>query len=111
MTRYRVVLSRAAAVDIRAIRDHLRAHASPRVVRKTIEQLLAVVDSLEAHAQRGAPVDELFALGQWAARQVVARPYRVIYHVHADRVLIVMVCDGRRDVAALVQQRMLAWPE
>lgn len=110
MPAHRVVLSRLASRDIRAIRDYLWVHASPAIARKVVVQLLSAVDSLEANAHRGTMVDEFYALGQGPVRQLVSKPYRIIYHVSAGRVLIVLVCDGRRNVSALWQQRMLAWP-
>lgn len=110
MTRHRVILSHWASRDIRGIGDFLYVNASPRAAIKVVEQLLAAVASLEANAHRGSMVDELSALGQGTARQIVSKPYRIIYHVNAERVLVVMVCDGRRNVTSLVQQRMLGWP-
>jgi toxin ParE1/3/4 len=110
MAAHRVVLSRLASRDIKAIRDYLWLQASPRAARKAVDQLLAAVGSLEANAHRGASVEELYALGQGPVRQLVSRPYRIIYHASPERVLVLLVCDGRRNVSALWQQRMLAWP-
>ena len=110
MAAHRVVLSRLASRDIKAIRDYLWVHASPATARKVVVQLLTAVESLEANARRGAMVDEFHALGQGAVRQLVSKPYRIIYHASAERALILLVCDGRRNVSALWQRRMLAWP-
>jgi len=35
-------------------------------------------------------------------RQVLYKPYRVIYRVHHVRVLIYLIADGRRDLQSFV---------
>jgi toxin ParE1/3/4 len=41
-------------------------------------------------------------------RQVFFKPYRVIYRLHAQRVVIYVIADGRRDMQALLARRLLS---
>jgi toxin ParE1/3/4 len=34
-------------------------------------------------------------------------PYRIIYYLSDDRVIIVLIADGRRDMRSLLAQRLL----
>jgi len=40
-------------------------------------------------------------------RQTWFKPYRVVYRVLERRVVIYLIADGRRDMQALLQRRLL----
>ncbi len=40
-------------------------------------------------------------------REVFFKPYRIIYHVREERVIINLIADGRRDMSVLIQRRLL----
>jgi toxin ParE1/3/4 len=41
-------------------------------------------------------------------RQVILRPYRIIYRALDDAVVITLIADGRRDIQSLPARRLLA---
>ena len=56
---------------------------------------------------RGGVPLELRSLGMDKYREIYFKPYRIIYHVHGERVIINLVADGRRDMAVLLQRRLI----
>ena len=40
-------------------------------------------------------------------REVFFKPYQIIYRVTGDNVFVLMVADGRRNMQALLEQRLL----
>jgi toxin ParE1/3/4 len=40
-------------------------------------------------------------------RQAFFKPYRLIYRVEAGRVYVYLIADGRRDMQAILQRRLL----
>jgi len=50
---------------------------------------------------------ELEALGILDYRQLALPPYRLIYRVAAKKVFIFVIADGRRDMQALLERRLL----
>jgi toxin ParE1/3/4 len=50
---------------------------------------------------------ELLALGIRAYRQTFFKPYRVIYRIIGQHVYVYLIADGRRDVQALLERRLL----
>ena len=40
-------------------------------------------------------------------REVHFKPYRIVYRVSDDAVRVLMIADGRRDMEALLQRRLL----
>ena len=46
-------------------------------------------------------------LGIQTFRQLVISPYRIVYRVIGQEVFVLLVADGRRDVQALLERRLL----
>lgn len=58
--------------------------------------------------ERGEYPKELASLGMRQFRQVHHEPYRMIYQVgHAAVTVLLLIVDGRRDMQALLQRRLL----
>jgi toxin ParE1/3/4 len=50
---------------------------------------------------------ELETLGIREFRQILLGQYRIIYRVIAKKVFILIIADGRRDMRALLERRLL----
>jgi toxin ParE1/3/4 len=42
--------------------------------------------------------------------EILFKPYRIIYHIRDQRVVVNLIADGRRDMTALLQRRLTAVP-
>jgi toxin ParE1/3/4 len=49
----------------------------------------------------------LLNLGIREFREVFFKPYRIIYSIRDSNVYILIIVDGRRDLQALLQRRVL----
>ncbi|MEE8434661.1 MAG: type II toxin-antitoxin system RelE/ParE family toxin, partial [bacterium] len=65
------------------------------------------ITSLAESPERGAVPAELSLLGIRSHREVFFKPYRIVYRVLPDSVAVVLIADGRRDMQALLQRRLL----
>jgi len=63
--------------------------------------------SLSTQSGRGRVVPELKTIGINHYRELIMKPWRVIYRVESDRVLIMAVLDSRRDLDHLLLQRLV----
>jgi len=72
-----------------------------------LSRILDIADSLASEPARGSQPKELRSLGDQEYRQIFFKPYRVIYRVVAQRVVIYLVSDGRRDMQSLLARRLL----
>ncbi|MFZ0134268.1 MAG: hypothetical protein WAK95_17140 [Desulfobacterales bacterium] len=50
---------------------------------------------------------ELLAVGLREYREIVFKPYRIIYRVMAKNVYVMVIADGRRDLHTLLQRPLL----
>jgi toxin ParE1/3/4 len=57
--------------------------------------------------ERGSYPKELVSLGIKEYRQTFFKPYRVIYRVADNKVIIYLIVDGRRDMQAVLARRLL----
>jgi toxin ParE1/3/4 len=104
---YEVRLARGAEDDLERLYDYLSAHRSVAEAEALLDALLLTIATLERFPARGAVPKELAALGMGEFRQILLPPYRLIYRIAGRIVLVSVIADGRRDMQALLEQRLL----
>jgi len=107
MSRYTVVVSAEAERDLDDLASYITEHDS---IERAIDVSLKIEQSFSALAafpNRGAHPKELLDYGNRDFREVHFKPYRILYRVLADKVVVVLIADGRRDMRALLARRLL----
>jgi toxin ParE1/3/4 len=89
-----VTWSEPAVADLDAIRAYI-ARDSPRYADRMRERILRKVGLLTVVPTRGWIVPEFPRLG---VREIVVKPYRILYELHGDDSLILAVVHGSRDL-------------
>lgn len=105
--RFAVELTQGAEDDLEAIYDYLAENASEEVAVELLDAFLEKIQTLEQFPLRGGIPNELQSLGIRDFRQVLMSPYRLIYRVAKGTVFIMVLADGRRDMQALLERRLL----
>lgn len=108
MTRYTVALTQAAARDLELLYEYIAEHDSAASANRLLDRLEEVSASLAGDPARGTIPRELGALGITEYRQVFFKPYRLIYRVYSEQVVIFIIADGRRDMQTLLASRLLS---
>lgn len=106
---YSVVLTKAAEQDLEDIYDYIAQFDCVASANHVLDQLLELVDSLAHFPERGNYPNELLALGIKEYRQTTFKPYRVIYRVVENQVVIFLIVDGRRDMQSVLARRLLSF--
>lgn len=106
--RFRIRFTRPALADLTEIAGY---HAEMR----GLDDAEVLVDGLSEHVARldrfplrGPVPKELHGTGRTDVRQTVLGPHRIFYIVRDQEVAVFMVADDRRDIAALLDARLLA---
>lgn len=97
--------------DLTAIhrrRTHQRGEGGPDGADALIDELVAAMESLDHFAGRGPLVPELEALGITEYHQLTRAPFRIVYHLDAQTVTVLIVADARRDFQTLLAERLLS---
>jgi len=100
---------RWAAAAIRDLEDLITfvARESPENAQRLLARLHAAARSLERYPARGRIVPELMRFGVRRWRELVVRPYRLVYRVGRRSVSVLAVFDGRRDLEDVLLERLL----
>lgn len=70
-------------------------------------QIEKIFSRLSQFPERGSHPKELLALGIREYREILFKPYRIIYRIMDKNVYILLIADGRRDMQTLLQRRLL----
>jgi toxin ParE1/3/4 len=107
---YKVELTRSASTDLSEIIEWIARNDSPENALYVLDQIEEKTNSLVYQPERGAVPLELRCLGVDKFREIFFKPYRIIYHIRDQRVVVNLIADGRRDMTALLQRRLTAVP-
>lgn len=105
---YQVVVAAAVERDLDEIYDYIAEVASPARAEKVFDRLREQIHSLALEPERGSWPRELLALGIRDFRQLPSRPYRIFYRVAGQKVTVLLIADGRRNLKTLLERRLLS---
>jgi toxin ParE1/3/4 len=105
--RFEVVLTEDAERDLEDLFTYIATHDSRRNAEYVLTRILEIADSLADAPARGSQPKELRSLGEQEYRQIFFKPYRLIYRVIGQRVVIYLISDGRRDMQSVLSRRLL----
>lgn len=92
--------SQRALSDVSHLRDYI-SQDSPFYARQFIERLLKRIEALPAFPQMGRSVPEA---ERDDVRELIYQGYRIIYRLDAEKVIIVTVMHGSRDLSKPTNQ-------
>ena len=103
---FRVQWAEAAVRDLEELISYIAAD-SPLNAERILDKLEKRARTLESTPARGRVVPELahFGIRNW--RELIVKPYRIIYRIDEDTVNVFAVLDGRRDLQDLLLERLI----
>lgn len=104
---FQVFLTDDASRDLEALYDYIDSRDAPGKADYVLDQIEKAFSNLCMNPERGTYPKELLAIGLREYREVFFKPYRMIYRVMDDKVYVMVIADGRRDMQALLQRRLL----
>ncbi|MCY4427250.1 MAG: type II toxin-antitoxin system RelE/ParE family toxin [Halieaceae bacterium] len=107
MKRYRVRLTEDAEHDLIDIYRYMALYDSVENADYVLNQLEALCSRLAELPERGHVPPELNRIGVSNYREVNFKPYRVIYEVLRQGVIVHCILDGRRDIPSLLERRLI----
>lgn len=105
--RYQVLLTADAEHDLQDVYEYIAEFDSVQSAEYVLDRLLELADTLADDPLRGSIPKELRPLGLNEYRQAFFKPYRVIYRVISEQVVIHLIVDGRQDMQTLLSRRLI----
>ena len=105
MVEYKVLWTDAAQTDLETIVDFI-AEEDLRNARRVLERLEKRARALRRFPERGRVVSEMRTLDVFLYRELIERPWRMIYRFDDKRVYVLAVLDSRRELTSLLLERL-----
>ena len=102
-----VLLTADAVRDLEDIYAYIDEHDSPKKADQFIERIEQRLSALSDSSAIGRYLRELSVLGIREYREVFLKPYRIIYRVTGNKVYVMLIADGRRDMQTMLERRLL----
>jgi toxin ParE1/3/4 len=105
--KYSVRLVESAEFDILELHRFVEFNDGPGRADNLLAQIEMTIATLDHLPERGHFPPELARLGIRDFREIHHQPYRIIYNVEKQEVVVQAVLDGRRDLRDLLEARLL----
>jgi len=102
----RVIWSEPAKMDVLGIVDFI-ATDTPAHAERSLARLEARAATLKRTPARGRVVPELRTQGITTIREVIERPWRIVYEFDGNTVTVIGVFDSRRNLESMLMERYL----
>ena len=107
MKKYSVVLDNDAEDDLFDIYRFVALNDSFEQADSLFQTLKSACHSPGSFPLRGHFPPELHDVGITEFREIIRKPYRILYSIEGSIVIIHCLLDGRRDMQTLLQERLL----
>jgi len=104
---YSVRLTIEVEHDLIDLFEYIARKDSVENANYVLDKLETLILNLEQQTERGRYLPELHKHGIKAYREVFFKPYRVIYEIIGNRVVVLGCFDARRDMQSLLERRLL----
>ena len=95
-----------AVQDLQSIIEYILRDSVASAIT-TENRIKDAVSKLADHPNIGRTIPELEHLGSKRWREIIVKPYRVIYSLQSNTVYIHCVIDGRRNVRSQLYERLI----
>ena len=92
--------------DLQSIIRYIAAD-NPLSAAKILGRIKKKAQSLTDFPSRGRVVPELQGIGIYSHREIIIKPWRIIYRIESQTVFVVSVLDSRRQLQDLLLERLI----
>jgi toxin ParE1/3/4 len=103
---YEVKWTDQAEVDLEEIIQHI-ADINPDRAIQVLTEIRKKASDLKTFPERGRYVPELKSLGNMTYREIIYRPWRIIYRIDHKCVFVLAVIDARRNLEMLLFEKLI----
>lgn len=103
---YQVIWTPTAERDLIDILEYIVAD-SVSAAKKIAQNIQKKAETLDSFPERGRIVPELQNIGILGYRELIVKPWRLVYRVEQQTVYVLAVLDSRRDLESILLERLL----
>ena len=103
---YMVFMLQEAEHDLEAIFRYILGTGNPGAAKDMISLIRKACESLSQMPEHGHVPPELARAENYEYRQIIVKPYRIVYQVVESCVFIFGIIHGHRNVGEVLSQRL-----
>jgi addiction module RelE/StbE family toxin len=103
--KFRVVIPPSVKKDLRDIVEYYY-EINQQYSRRAFSKIVERISELEEFPEKGRIVPELRDHNIVSYKELIEEPYRIIYKILSEEVLVVSVIDGRRNVEEILINKL-----
>ena|SRR5208282_1894117 len=107
MSSYSVYVLSGAKQDLLQLHRYVALHDSIERADTLLDNLYEACLMLKTMPDRGRIPPELEKIGVKEFKEIILKPYRIIYGIAESQVFVYCILDGRRDLQDLLEERLL----
>ncbi|AHC15442.1 type II toxin-antitoxin system RelE/ParE family toxin [Salinispira pacifica] len=103
---HKIFWTKTAVEDLEEIIEYISIE-SIDIAIKQYEKIKAAASKLDSFPDRGRIIPELQKQNIYKYRELIIGPWRVMYKIEDNKVYILAVIDGRRNIEEILMKRHL----
>lgn len=106
MNRYRVQWTASAKQDLFEIIQYIAEDDADTALR-LLDKIEQKANNLYQYPERGRAVSEFHTIGISIYREIIIRPWRLLYRIADKKVYVMALLDSRRELDKVLLERLI----
>ncbi|MEA1910523.1 MAG: type II toxin-antitoxin system RelE/ParE family toxin [Spirochaetota bacterium] len=104
----KVIWSKDASLDLVDIVSYIKIDSGKGIAKEIYTRIKSEVDKIVDFPKAGIIVPELADIGITDIYQIIVSPWKVYYKVIEDKILVLSVIDGRRNLEEILYKKIIS---
>ena len=105
--KFKVFWTKTAEKDLNEIIDYIISNGDVNSAYKAFNKIKERVDLLKISPEQGRAIPELEMFKIKNYREVIVKPWRIIYKIENKIIKVLLVIDGRRNVEDILFDKLI----
>jgi len=105
--KFNVFWTRTAEQDLNEIIDYIISNGDVNRAYKVLNKIKDRVELLKISPEQGRTIPELELFKIQNYREVIVKPWRIIYKIENEIIKVLLVIDGRRNIEDILFDKLI----
>lgn len=105
---YEAIWSKNASLDLIEIVSYIKNYSGNKIAKGIYTKIKSEVEYIVDFPKAGIVVPELVDIGITNIYQIIVSPWKIYYKVIENRILVLSVIDGRRNLEEILYKKIIS---
>lgn len=102
-----IVWSQDASDDLIEIVTYIKEKSGRNIANEIYQRIMNHIENIDDFPESGRFVSELMSIGVIDIREIIEKPWRIFYRIISNKIQIISVIDGRRNVEEILYKKVI----